>query len=112
MTYEDFVAMALELPGSEAGSAYGTPAVRVRGKFLARLREPDVLVLTKVDEMEKEMLIETRPEAFFITDHYRGHPTVLVRLSRVDPETVRDLLHRSWRQLASRRQLAQYDASA
>lgn len=111
MTYEEFVAMALELPGVVESTSFGTPAVKVGRKFLARLREEDVLVLTKVDDMEKEMLLATQPETFFITDHYRGYPTVLVRLSCADPDQVGDLVERSWRQLANKTQLRQYEDS-
>lgn len=114
MTYEEFAALARRLPGIVETTSFGTPAVKVGRKFLARLRsedkEPGVLVLTKIDEMEKEMLLETRPETFFITDHYRGHPTVLIRLAKADPAQVEDLLVRSWRQLATKTHLRQYEA--
>jgi hypothetical protein len=111
MTFEEFRSMALQLPGVEEGTSFGTPGFRVRRKFLARLSEADVLVLTRVDDLEKEMLLETQPETFFITDHHRGYPTVLIRLSRADPEQVRDLLERSWRQLAGPRLIAQLEAA-
>jgi hypothetical protein len=112
MTFEDFRRMALELPGVEEGPSFGKPGFRVRKKFLARLVEEDVLVLTKIDDLEKEMLLETQPDTFFITDHHRGYPTILIRLSRVDPDYLRDLLDRSWRQLAGPRLIAQLDSRA
>ena len=106
MTYDEVVQMALELLGVEESTSYGTPALKVRGKFMARLREEDVLVLKPVDDIEKQMLMETQPETFFVTDHYRGYPTVLIRLSRVDPSQLRELLETAWRQLAPKRLLA------
>ncbi|HLF78332.1 MAG TPA: MmcQ/YjbR family DNA-binding protein [Dehalococcoidia bacterium] len=106
MTYDEVVQMALELPGVETSTSYGTPALKVRGKFMARLREPDVMVLKPIDDIEKQMLMETQPETFFITDHYRGYPTVLIRLSRIEPVQLTALLEQCWRQLAPKRLVA------
>jgi hypothetical protein len=111
MTYDEFVAIAMEYPGVEQSTSYGTPAVKVRGKLLARLREPDVLVLRVFDEFEKQMLIDTQPEAFFITPHYEGYPAQLVRLSVADIEQVRDLTELAWRVLASARAVKAFDAA-
>lgn len=38
-TFDTVREIALSLPGVEEGTSYGTAAFRVRGKFLARLRE-------------------------------------------------------------------------
>jgi hypothetical protein len=32
------------------------------------------------------------PGTYYITDHYRNYPWILVRLSRVHPDALRDLL--------------------
>ena len=37
MTWEDFVAIALELPEVEEGLSYGRPSLKVRGKYMAGL---------------------------------------------------------------------------
>jgi hypothetical protein len=54
VTWDEVREIALSLPGVEEGASYGTPAFRVRRKFLARLwpEEPDVLVLRLVDPDE------------------------------------------------------------
>lgn len=106
MTYDEVVAMSLELPGVEASTSYGTPSLKVRKKFLGRLREDDVFVLVQVDDIEQRMLMETQPGVFFKTPHYEGHPSILIRLSLVDPGDMRELLERSWRRLAGPRLLA------
>ena len=49
------------------------------------------------------------PETFFITDHYRDYPAMLVRLSKVDPDDLRRLLEEAWRRNASKRLLAAFD---
>ena len=111
MTYDEFVAMASEFPSVERSTSYGTPAVKVRGKLLARLREPDVLVLRIFDDFEKQMLMDTQPDTFFITPHYEGYPALLVRLSNADAGHVRDLTERAWRMLASARAVKAFDAA-
>ena len=77
--------MALAFPGVEARSSYRHAGAVGRKKFMARLREPDVMVLKPVEDVEQQFLMGTQPEVFFLTDHYRGYPTILIRLSKVDP---------------------------
>jgi hypothetical protein len=99
----------LALPGITEAPSYGTPGLKVKGKFLARLREPDVLVVVCALD-EKEFLIEADPAVFFETDHYKGWPAVLVRLSRIERETLKSLIERAWRIQAPKRVLAAFDA--
>src|SRR5204863_4644792 len=83
MTFDDIRKLALTWPEVEDGSSYGTPALKVRKKLLARLREDDeTLVMLGVPLDEREMLIESQPEIFYFTDHYRDYPTVLIHLSK------------------------------
>jgi len=110
VTYEQVLEMALALPGVEAGPSYGTPGLRVGKKFMARLREPDVLVLKPIDDIEQRFLMETQPGVYFKTDHYVGHPSILIRLSKADAGELRDLIERCWSQLATRKLLAEYEA--
>ncbi len=37
------------------------------------------------------------PGIYYLTDHYVNYPTVLVRLSRIDRKSLRDLLRIAWR---------------
>jgi len=37
------------------------------------------------------------PDVYYLTDHYVNHPVVLVRLSRIHPDALRDLLGMAWR---------------
>ena len=85
-TWDDVVAIGTRLPGVEVTTSYGTPALKVAGGFMCRLRtDPDALVLRVVDLGEREALLQGQPDAFFTTPHYDGHPSVLVRLEAVDP---------------------------
>jgi hypothetical protein len=94
--------MGLALPDVEAATKYdGSPVLKVRGSFMAglamhRSAEPATLVVRTGLE-ERDWLIEDAPETYYLTDYYRRHPVVLVRLSRIDPDALRDVLAVSWR---------------
>lgn len=106
MTYDDLRTMALGWPGVVDGTSYGTPALKARGQLLVRLKEDgDSLVMPGIDADERDMLIDVAPQAFYVTDHYRAHPIVLIRLSAAHPEQVKPLLWRRWSTLASKRMI-------
>jgi hypothetical protein len=102
--------IALALPGVEEGLSYGTPGFRVRGKFLARLWEDGDVLVVKCGDTERDFRIQADPETFFVTEHYRGYPTVLVRLARVRPDELRDVLAEAWRRAAPKRLVDEYEA--
>jgi len=71
VTFDDVRAVALAWPEVEDGTSYGTPALKVRKKMLARLKEDnDSLVISGVPLDEREMLVESQPKIFYFTDHY------------------------------------------
>jgi hypothetical protein len=111
-TWEDVVEIGQRFPGVEVGTSWGTPGLKVRGKFMCRLRtDPDALVLRVIDMGEREALLQGEPEAFFTTPHYDGYPAVLVRLEAVDPVELVELLEEAWRLGASKRLVAEYEAA-
>jgi hypothetical protein len=88
--------IGLALPGVEDGTAYGHLALKAQGKLLAcvpthRSAEPNSLVV-KVDFGDRAQLLAEAPDVYYVTEHYVGYPSVLVRLSRVDADVLRDLL--------------------
>jgi hypothetical protein len=102
LDYEAFLRVAHELPGVEEGTCYGTPAVRVAGRFLARLREDGALAIRCSFE-DRSRLMEEHPTAFYVTDHYANHPAVLIRLSKVRLDLLRDVVEKAWRRVAPKR---------
>jgi hypothetical protein len=94
--------LGLTLPNVEAGTKYdGSPVLRVGGAFMAgvathRSAEPATIVV-RVGPEEREWLLQEAPDTYYVTDYYRQHPVVLVRLSRIDRDALRDLLSVSWR---------------
>lgn len=96
VTFDIVRKLALGLPGVVEGTSYGAPALKVSGQLLAcipthKSAEPDSLVV-RVDADDREELIAADPDTYYITDHYRGYTCVLVRLSRITREGLRDLL--------------------
>lgn len=88
-----------DLPGMEQGTSYGTPALKVGGKLLCRIKDADTLVLAcPVDE--KELLIAAAPDIYHETDHYRGWPLVLVRIHAISGSELSHRLALAWRRQA------------
>ena len=80
----------------EEGTAYGAPALKVRGRLMAcvpthRTAEPGSLAV-RVGFDDRAELLAAAPDVYYVTDHYIGYSAVLVRLSRVTPGVLRDLL--------------------
>jgi len=104
MNFDAVRKMALALDEVEEATSYGTPAFKVRGTMLARLRPDLEALVVRMPIDERQELIQADPETYFIIDHYLNYPYVLVRLARVHPDAMRDLLKASWRSaLAERR---------
>jgi hypothetical protein len=83
------------LPGIEVGTSYGTPALKVRRKMLCRVKDADTVVVMCPLE-EKELLIEAAPEFYFEADHYKGWPTLLVRIHEVPLDEFKVRLRRAF----------------
>jgi hypothetical protein len=101
VTFDIVREIGLALPDVEDSTMYGKLALKVRGKLLAcvpshKSAEPDSLVVRIGFEQRAGLLAEA-PETYYLTDHYRNYPSVLVRLSRIPVDQLRDLLGASWR---------------
>lgn len=89
------------MPDVEDGTTWGAPTLKVKGKMFAcvainKSAEPNSLVV-RMEFAERDELIASDPKTYYLTDHYVNYPCVLVRLSRVHPDALRDLLHMAWR---------------
>lgn len=103
--WTDVVEIGLALPGTAEGTSYGTPALRVGKTFLTRLRPEDGAIVVKMPIDERDMLMEAAPEIYFITDHYRAWPAVLVRLAKIPKAELKGLVTRAWRDAAPKKLL-------
>jgi hypothetical protein len=89
--------VGLALPHVEEAIRYdGSPVLKIGGCFMAALAthpsaEAGTLVV-RYDVEEREWLIADAPVTYYVTDYYRPHPVVLVRLSHIDRGALHDLL--------------------
>ena len=84
------------LPDVEVTTTWGQPTLKVRGKMFVciashKSAEPDSLVVM-MDFADRDALVEEDPATYYLKDHYLNYPCVLVRLSRVGPDALRDLI--------------------
>jgi hypothetical protein len=99
--YQRYLAIALRLPGTAESRSYGTPSIKVMGKLLSRWRtEAEGALAIRCGFLDRQILLQADPEAFFLTDHYRDYPMVLVRLECIDARALSDLTRRAWRLVA------------
>jgi hypothetical protein len=103
LTWETVRQVSLALDHVEEGTSYGTPAFKVRGQLFVRLHQDfhSTVVVVRTDFEQREELLAADSEAYFITDHYRNYPWVLVRLAHVHSDALRDLLRMAHRLAAA-----------
>jgi hypothetical protein len=111
--WPDVVALGKRLPEVEEGTWFRTPCLRAGKRSFCRMREDgETLVIRVIDLEDKEALLRGDPDVFWTTPHYDGYSYVLVRLERVDPEQLGELVEDAWRIVATKRAVAAYDAGA
>jgi len=84
------------LPGVVQSTAYGSPALKSHGQLMAAVptnksAEPGSLMV-RVDRNDRKTMLPEAPELYYVTDHYLAYDAVLVRLERLSPELLHDLL--------------------
>lgn len=111
MKWQDFVAIARELPEVEESASWGQPALKVRGKYMAGHNTKEkAFVLRLASVEEQEFLLEAAPQIYYITDHYRGYPAVLARPAKLSKNEARARLLHAWRLQAPKKLVKQYEA--
>lgn len=90
-------AFALTLDGVSRSTSYGEPSLKVGKALLTRHRLADnSIVLKSVDFDERDDLIATQSDVFFLEDHYRGYDIVLARLDHATLDDIAPFLERTW----------------
>jgi hypothetical protein len=111
MTFDEIRRLALQFPGMQEGTSYGTPAFRIGGRFLGRLHDSEPAFVLRMDLDTRDFVTKSRPDVFYVTDHYRDYPAVLVRYEAIDADDLHEYIEDAWRPHASRNQLASYEAA-
>ncbi len=95
------------LPDVEVTTTWGQPTLKVHGRMFVciashKSAEPDTLVVM-MDFADRDALIEEDPGTYYLKEHYVDYPCVLVRLSRVRPDALRDLVIGAHRYVSGKR---------
>jgi hypothetical protein len=104
ITFEAARRIALSLDNVKEGPSYGTPGFKVGGVLFARLHQDRDSLVVRMDFEPRAELMAADPETYYITDHYLNYEWILVRLDRVHPDALRDLLRGAWRAAAADKQ--------
>jgi hypothetical protein len=109
----DLRRIALSFPEASEKLSYGKPSFFIAKKLFTRLRDEDASIVWIVGSIdERDHLLEMDPRTYFITDHYRDYPSVLVRIARIDKTILRKMLERRFRAIAPKKVLKEMDAAA
>lgn len=110
LTFDDVLAMGAALPGIEEGKSYGTRAIKVKGKLIVRLKEDGETIVLKTTFVVRDILMHEQPTVFYVTDHYRDGPWVLVRLKSIKKKQMTELLESAWRENAPPKVVREFEA--
>ncbi len=96
--------IALSLEGALERPYFNKPSVFVGEDFITRVHDKENAMVLPVAGMEmRDMMLEAEPELFYITEHYRNFPMILVRLAALDSKTLKNLLAARLLRLAERK---------
>lgn len=100
LTFETVKKIGLALPDVEEGTAYGSPALKLHGQLLAAIptnkaAESDSLVV-RVDFAQRDEMLAAQPDVYYLKPHYEEYACVLVRMKKIHPDALRDLIKMSW----------------
>ena len=105
--------LALGLPGAQERETWGHPTFRVRDKIFASMYEGDdgAIATAKASPEDQEALVGGNPATFGPASHVGRYGWTTIRLDRVDPDELRELVVEAWRRTAPKRAVATFDAS-
>jgi hypothetical protein len=110
MTFDDIRQIALSFPGVEEHQVFNSPTFKVGKRFLASIAkiDPNTLCLKVPSQLEREYLLNTKPDVYYMQEHYANFQCVLVRIPVADPAELRNLFEDAWRAYAPKRIVAAY----
>ncbi len=112
MDFDDVRKIVFSFPGVEEHTVFGGPSFKVGKKYLAGNAkiDPDALCLKLPDRLQRDFLVTSQPDIYYAPEHYASFGAVLVRLSKVDRDELRDLFEQTWRANAPKKLVATYNA--
>src|SRR4030095_16188190 len=106
ITFDTIREIGEQLPGTEVGTAYGSPALKVNGRIYAGIAinkeaESNSLAVYLADFEQREALLAEDPGTYYVKPHYEPYPIVLVGLASVTPDAFKDRLRGAHRVVSS-----------
>jgi hypothetical protein len=93
VTFDDVRRIMAGFEGCTESTWYGTPSFKHGKKTsLMRMKEDAETLVVKVDHDEKQALLQSGSDVYFTTNHYDGHPMILVRLNLIGEAELAELL--------------------
>jgi hypothetical protein len=110
MTFDEIRQIALSFPNVEEHIVFGSPTFKIGKRYLAGNAkiDPDTLCIKVPDKREREFFLSTKPEIYYMAEHYANFECLLIRMPLVDSDELRDLFEQAWRTYAPKRLLASY----
>jgi hypothetical protein len=103
--------LAKAFPEVTEGTSYGTPSLKAKGRFMARLKEDGETLAIRATFADRDALLQLDPDVFYLTDHYLNYEAVLVRLPKVRHDVLARVVENAWRMLAPKKRVAAHDAA-
>ncbi|HKU64959.1 MAG TPA: hypothetical protein VJQ06_07870 [Rhizomicrobium sp.] len=85
--------LLLSVKGVSEGPYFGRPSVFYGESFVGRVHDREEAGALRVGTIEmRDVMLEAEPKLFYITDHYKPWPMLLVRLKTLDRVTLKQLV--------------------
>ncbi len=107
--HELFRKLALSLPAMIESVSYGTPSFKLKDKMLARFHQDGISLVLKMDFETRDFLMQVNSDTYYITEHYKNYPYLLVRLHNADFEELKGHLQRIWKANAPKKLLKEFE---
>lgn len=108
--FEPIKAIALTFPGTEESASHeGTPSIKVRGKLMCRLHDNGEFIPIRLDFNLRDAYLEKYPELFQVPAHFKAYPYICMNTSGYTKKMLLEILELSWRGLASKKLLSEFD---
>lgn len=112
-TWEELktLGLSLNLPKVEVATSWGNENLKAHGKMWTWWSPYVDAAIFKGSIEEREMLMEVDPDTFILHPHYAKHGLIMVAAGRIDPGWAEARLRQTWRDMAPKRFLKEWDTS-
>jgi len=108
--FEPIKNIALTFPGAEESTSHeNTPSIKVRGKLMCRLHDSGKFIPIRLDFAIRDKYLDSHPEIFHLPDHFKAYPYICMWIHHYDKKMLTEILELSWKGLASKKQIEEWE---